>query len=86
MRALIGGWLLDHDWALEALAWLALVCIAGLLLTLAAGVVLIARRIWRAAATRLQARDLARWAESYANHPGVRAATDWHNQPRKEQP
>jgi hypothetical protein len=38
------------------------------------------------AAIRWHGHRTARWAEAYANHPGIRAATDHHNQPRKENP
>lgn len=81
MRAHIGGWLLAHGWAIEGLFWLVIACIVGLLLTLAAGVIRLAWRIYRAiaarTAVRIDARRVARWAEYYANHPANR---------RKEKP
>jgi biotin transporter BioY len=73
VTAHIGGWLLAHGWAIKGLFWLVIICIVGLLLTLAAGVIRLAWRIYRAVAaritTRIDARRIARWAEYYANHP-----------------
>ncbi|MCX5137630.1 hypothetical protein OOK06_36795 [Streptomyces sp. NBC_00340] len=81
----VGSWLLDHEWILQAAFWLLVASVLGLLLLAAWGIVRAGRRAGHAIAIRWQARELARWAEGYANHPGVRQATDYLNQPRKEE-
>lgn len=58
MIDVIGGWLLNHDWTLEAAAWVLLICAVGTLLLIAYGVLHVLRHAWNA----------TRWAAGYLRH------------------
>lgn len=64
----IGGWLVAHDWTLEAAFWLLLGSIFGLLLLAAYGVLHLIRHLWNAIATHWNnAIEITRWAETYSD-------------------
>lgn len=64
----VGGWLIAHDWTLEAAFYLLLASIFGLLLLAAYGLLHLARHMWNAAATHWNnAIEIAEWAQTYGN-------------------
>lgn len=91
------GWLLDHDWALETVGWIVIVCTVGTVLFAAYLLLHLARHVWiciRWTAGRLRhQRDVRRMArqplppyspslEDLANYRTIRDA--WRQPTRKE--
>lgn len=76
MKAQLGGWLITHDWTLEAAFWVAFASAIGLLLLAAYAVLHLARHAWNAAANHWNnAIEITHWAETYGS-----------DQPREETP
>jgi hypothetical protein len=66
VKAQLDGWLIAHDWTLEAAFWVLLASAIGLLLLAAYALLHLARHAWNAAANHWNnAMAITRWAETY---------------------
>ncbi|MFL4947541.1 hypothetical protein ACJ6WE_09230 [Streptomyces sp. MMS24-I31] len=74
------GYLIDAILAVGLLATVVTACL------LAAATLALGYRAGTQAAIKWHGHRIARWAHAYANHRGIRAATDHHHPARKETP